>query len=246
MERLILFTIIGYITGLAGFIPGSVFAKLTGRLGSRFCGALMGFTGGLLIAFICFEMLAPAVVCENVYLVCFGLLAGVVLSALFENEIAVFTKKLKSFSNKSSMKSALLLVFGIALHNIPEGMALGSMLAVSPAQGYKMAVIIAIHCFPEAIAVAVPLVESGIKWRGLLLFSALLAIPLAIGSGAGGALSAVSPAVSAILLSVAGGVMIYITCGEILPESKEIWGGRLSTVGAGLGFVLGVIITAKI
>lgn len=227
-------------------MPGSILSKAAGKLERRFQGALMGFTGGLLIAFICFEMLSPAFMRQNVYLASLGLLLGVILSALFENKALSFSKAIDMFNKKKSMKSALLLAFGIAVHNIPEGMALGSMLAISPAQGYKMAIIIAVHCFPEAIAVATPLIESGAKWKHLFLFSALLALPMAIGSGAGASISSVSPLFSSILLSVAGGVMIYITCGEILPESKEIWHGRLSAIGAGLGFIAGVIITAKI
>lgn len=246
MKEFIFCLCIGYLTGLTGFLPGCVFAKGTGRLGRRFQGTLMGFTGGLLIAFICFEMLAHTFVYQNVYLVSFGLLVGVVLSALFENKAALFAQTMRGFDKKRSLKSALLLVFGIAIHNIPEGMALGSIFAASPIQGYKMAVIIAIHCFPEAIAIAIPLIESGIKWKGLLMFSILLALPLALGSGIGAAISSISPLLSTVLLSVAGGVMIYITCGEILPESKGIWNGRFSTIGAGLGFILGVIITAKI
>ena len=37
--------------------------------------------------------------------------------------------------------------------------------------------------------------------------------------------------------------MLYVTCGEILPESKELWGGKLSTVGALLGMVIGILCT---
>jgi ZIP family zinc transporter len=198
-------------------------------------GTVLGFTAGLLIAFVCFEMLPGALARWGLYYGIAAILAGVALSAWLEGRMGHMVHW---------KKASYLLILGITIHNIPEGMALGSMLHISFAAGLSLAIMIAIHCFPESLAATLPMRESGMPVYKILIFSLVLALPMAIGAFAGALLSSLSNLFVDACLCFSGGVMLYITCGDILPESKDLWSGRLTAIGAMFGFVSGVWLTS--
>ena len=49
-----------------------------------------------------------------------------------------------------------------------------------------------------------------------------------------------------LCLGFAGGAMLYITCSELIPESRDLYPGRISGVGLILGILLGIIMTKLI
>jgi len=228
---------IGYLTALTGYFLGGAFSAVMKKSGARFLGSMMGLTVGLLISFICFEMLPQPFTRWGMYKSLAALLAGVALSAWLEGRMSSLSKW---------HKAGLLLTMGITAHNIPEGMALGSMLNVSEAAGLSLAAMIAIHCFPEFLAVALPLRQAGVSAVKLLAFTFVLALPMGLGAMGGVFFSSLSPAFLDGCVCFSGGVILYIACGEILPESKEIWHGRLPALGAMLGFAIGVLLTERL
>jgi ZIP family zinc transporter len=253
VPKVFIIALTGYFTGLCGFLPGILLSKGINRRGKRVQGPLMGFTGGLLLAFICFEMLPEAFLGASLYIGVAGMLFGVLACAFFEKRMPsavafLSGKKTASSSRETSrfLRTGLLLAVGVALHNVPEGMAVGALLNVSFNAGVRMALIIAVHCLPEAVAVALPLFQSGFSLRWACGLSFLFALPLAAGASCGAFLSGVSPVFVSVCLGFAGGVMLYVTCGEVIPDAKGIWRGRLTTVLAAFGFIAGVLLTAKI
>jgi ZIP family zinc transporter len=166
-----------------------------------------------------------------------GIAAGAVFSALLEERL----------------KPGLLLGVGIALHNFPEGIALGAMLSQSPGWGAVMAALMAAHCFPEALAAVVPMRARGASFAGSLRAAAILSLPMGLGALVGGSLAGTD--FVCMCLSFAAGVMLYITCGEIIPEANALpengapgatgaSGSRLVPLASALGFAVGVVITA--
>jgi ZIP family zinc transporter len=117
---------------------------------------------------------------------------------------------------------------------------------VSLAAGVSLAVMIAVHCFPEFLAVSLPLRQAGVSALKLLGLTFILALPMGLGALGGVFFSSLSPGFLNGCICFSGGVMLYIACGEILPESKEIWHGRLPALGAMAGFVIGVLLTEKL
>jgi len=230
-------SLIGYFTALSGYLLGGAFSIVMKKSGARFLGSMMGLTAGLLISFICFEMLPRPFAEWGMYKSLAALLAGVAFAAWLEGRMDKLSKW---------HKAGLLLTLGITIHNIPEGMALGSMLNVSTAAGISLAVMIAVHCFPESLAAALPLRQAGVSAVKLLAFTLVLALPMGLGAMGGVFFSSLSPAVLDGCICFSGGVILYIACGEILPESKEIWHGRLPALGAMIGFAIGVLLTEKL
>lgn len=197
----------------------------------------MGATGGLLLAFICFEMFPKAFDEGGLVITIAGMLSGVVLTAFLESKIAVIAKSAGS-------RGGALLAVGVALHNIPEGLAIGALFAVDSDAAKKLALLVAIHCLPEGLAVFLPMKRGGMKTADVICLSLAFGFPMGLGAALGGIISTIAATITSGCLGLAGGVMLYIICGDILPESKKIWNGRLTTIGAMLGFAIGVILTA--
>lgn len=233
--------IFGFLTALIGLWMGGFLALGTQNYGKRFQGGLMGFTGGLLIAFVCFELLPNAFEGNRYYSVIIGMLAGVFVTTYLEGWADRFSSRRKE---SEFCKTGLLLSLGILIHNIPEGMAIGSLIIISPLEGFRLCIILAMHCIPEGLMIFLALKEK----KNTLIFAAssffLLSFSMGVGGFIGAAVSAVSSELMSICFSFAGGVMLYVTCGEIIPESKEIWKGRLTTIGSLMGFLLGVAVIA--
>jgi len=237
MGHILQITFIGYLTAWSGFFLGALASVIMKRKSNRFLATMMGFTAGLLISFISFEMLPQPFEHWGLYKSIILMLLGVIVSAWLEGRLSNLNKW---------YKTGLLLILGISIHNLPEGMALGSMLHISFPAGISLAVMIAIHCFPESLAVAVPLRQAGIPALTLLAYTFVLAIPMALGTMSGAIFSGLAPHFVDACISFSAGVMLYIACGEILPESKEIWHGRMPALGAMIGFVFGVLLTDRL
>jgi ZIP family zinc transporter len=237
MQHFLSIGLVGYLTAFSGFFLAGVFCFAVGKLGNRFLGTMMGFTAGIIIAFICFELIPGSLERFGLYKGIIAMLLGVALSAWLEGRLGEFHRY---------EKAGLLLVLGVTIHNIPEGMALGSLLHVSFPAGVSLAIMIAAHCFPEGLAVMLPFKQAGAKASKMLALSLLVPIPMSVGALSGALISSSSPLFVDACLCFSGGVMLYIACGNILPESKDVWRGRMSAIGAMLGFVAGVWLTAKL
>lgn len=227
---------VAFLSAFVGQLLGLLLSLCTSRLGRRFDGCLSGFTGGLLIAFICFEILEEGFMATSLPVAVLGILSGVLLTVYLDGVLAR--------SKRAATKSSLLLALGVVLHNFPEGIALGSLCALSLREGLLLALIISIHCIPEALAIFLAHRQQSGRVFASLAFTVLLALPMMLGGLLGGLLTEISPIFLGLSLTFAGGVMLYITCGEILPASKQLWQGRLTTICAMVGFILGVVITA--
>ena len=136
----------------------------------------------------------------------------------------------------------------IALHNVPEGMVIGSSFARMSSQilnnrgGLTMAMVIGLHNIPEGMAVAVPLISGGMsKWRSVGV-TALSGAPTILGAALGFLIGAISPTALVISLSVASGAMLYVVFGELLPESILMWKSKLPAALVILGILTGLII----
>jgi ZIP family zinc transporter len=74
--------------------------------------------------------------------------------------------------DRALVKSVYLVVYGLVLHDVPEGFAMANAYVASPALGLLVALAIALHKLPEEFAMAVPAVM--LKSKGFLFGAALL------------------------------------------------------------------------
>ena len=205
----------------------------------------LGFAGGVMVAASIWSLLIPGMerakeLGQTSYLVMSaGFLAGVGLLLAADRWI-----QKKSDGKKS--KSTQMLVIAITAHNIPEGMAVGVVLAgwmagngaITAAATLALSIGIAIQNFPEGAVIAIPLHGEGVGKSRAFLYGVLsgaaepLAAVLAIWAA-----GLILPALP-YLLSFAAGAMVYVVVEELIPESSAGRHSNLGTLFFAVGFTI--------
>ncbi len=209
----------------------------------RLIGMLFGCTSGIMIAMICFDILPEALQMANPMILLLGVGAGVLVGLLMEDWSHELVGKLP-IKQTGSMGTAVVLLVGIALHNIPEGFALGTLAMTAPESVMQFAVVICLHSIPEAIAIAIPMKFSQVKKRWLVCIPFLLGSVMGIGAFCGYLLSKIAVGLIAFALGSAAGIILYIVCDELIPESRKIWNGRMTSIATVLGVILGMLLVS--
>ncbi len=142
---------------------------------------------------------------------------------------------------KALLKAGIIMLLAIALHNLPEGMAIGATGATNDKTGVLIAIIIAVHNIPEGMAISAPLASGGVKaWKTVLL-TALAGAATVIGAVFGLLIGGISTLASGICMGLAGGAMLYVTFCEILPQSILMEEGRVPAVSMLVGIICSMI-----
>lgn len=241
MEHLLKVSLLGLVSGIAGTGIGGCAAFLITKITNRYLSFILEFSAGLMTAVVCFELLPEAFELGGTTNTLIGVLAGVGAIMLIEN--AMKKTQFASAKNKSLLQAGLLMAAAIALHNFPEGFAVGSGFEASSTIGFTITAVIVIHDIPEGIAIAVPLRSGGFSKIKSFFYTVLSGIPMCFGAFLGAALGSISQALISICLGFAGGAMLYIVCAELVPESKRLYLGRLSSIGNVIGLICGIIVS---
>ena len=106
-----------------------------------------------------------------------------------------------------------------------------------------MVIVMALHDIPEGLAMALPMRAGGINGLKVLGYTILSGLPMGLGALTGAYLGSLSSVMIGLCLSLAGGAMLYIVFGEILPESGDMHRGRLNAIGVMTGILAGIVIT---
>lgn len=228
MGELTTIALAAWLAGIAAF-TGGVLANLEGTAeteGKReLIHGVVAFGGGILVAAVAFALapeglstLAPAVLAATF---CVGGLAFCVLDAAIA----------RSGGSKAQFM-AMLLDF------IPEAMALGALFGHSHRTGLLLALFIGAQNLPEGFNAHRENMQTGASARASLL--ALLAVSLLgpLSACAGYLFLRDQAALTAAIMSAAGGGILYLVFQDIAPQSRmrRHWAPPL---GAVMGFVVG-------
>lgn len=244
MEHLTGVTIIGLASGIIGTGTGGLMAFFITRISNRFLGFILEFSAGLMTAVICFELIPEAFEYGGIPLTFTGIVAGIVAIIAIDSIVRKSEFASARSGKNNLLKAGILMSIGIAIHNFPEGLAVGSGFEASFKLGITLAAVIAVHDIPEGVAMAVPLRVGGLSKVKAFVITVLSGIPMGFGALFGAVLGGVSREFISVCLGFAGGAMLYIVFGELVPESKRLYSGRLPSVGNVLGILCGIIITA--
>ena len=193
-----------------------------------------------MIAVICFELIPEALEISNLFISLIGILLGIMMMIMCDIYVdKKFSKKAKT-ANDRLLKTGIIVSIGLAIHNLPEGLAIGSGYEASVKLGLSLAIAICFHDIPEGIAMAVPMKNGGMKVSKVIYYVILSGITTGIGALIGGIVGRISEEVIAMCLAFSAGAMIYIVSGELTLEANKLYNGRLSAVGNILGFIIGV------
>lgn len=227
--------IIGSIVSLTGTMLGAVLGVVVKKPSRRFIGTVVGFAAGLMLSVVVFDLIPEAIDRWSFTNTVMGAVIGSLIVAVIDGKVV------KHDMNKH-MKVAFMAAVGLMIHNFPEGIIMGCGFRAGGSLGIKMCLIIAIHDIPEGLAVAAPLMSSNVGKLKILLYALVTASPTAVGTFLGAFIAGISQNVLGICLSFAAGIMLYVVCGEMMPESSRTWEGTSSTIGVLSGIILGLII----
>lgn len=90
---------------------------------------------------------------------------------------------------------------------------------------------------------AVPMKQGGMKKSKIIIYVILSGITTGIGAFFGAIVGSISQTVISICLSFAAGAMLYIVSGELIPESNNLYKGKISAIGNMIGFLIGIFVT---
>ncbi len=150
--------------------------------------------------------------------------------------------------NKHLFVAGIIMATAIALHNLPEGIAIGVAYVQKDVENlwtggaFILSVIIALHNIPEGMAVAVPLIAGGMSKKKAVLITALSGLPTVLGAFIGYMLGSMGTLWHALSLSFASGAMLYVVFGELVPESILMWKSKVPSFAIIIGMICGLII----
>ena len=147
---------------------------------------------------------------------------------------------------KSHLAKTTMMVFAVTLHNIPEGMAVGIVIAgfltgsaeITAGSALALSVGIAIQNFPEGAIISMPLHAQG-RGKGKAFAAGVLSGAVEpVGAALVIAASSVFVPVMPYLLSFAAGAMMYVVVEELIPEMSAGRHSNLGVIMFSLGFTL--------
>ncbi len=242
------------IIPLIGTILGAACVFLVkGKMNRSVERAFTGFAAGVMVAASVFSLIIPAYDSSS----SMGIWAfvPVVVGVSFGFVFLMFLDKIiphlhmhseKSEGPKSKLSRSTMMILAVALHNLPEGMAVGVVLAgmnsgvadISVTMALALAVGIAIQNFPEGAIISVPLHNNGTSKGKAFLLGALSGVVEPLGALLTLGLASVFTPILPYLLCFAAGAMLYVVVEELIPEMSEGEHSHIGTIFFGIGFLM--------
>lgn len=216
--------------------------------------ALLGFASGVMIAASVWSLLIPAIDMEEeaggiAWLpAVVGFLLGIGFLLLLDTVIPHLHLNAESPEGRPcGLGKSLMLVLAVTLHNIPEGMAVGVVLAgmlnssgtvITTAGAFALAIGIAVQNVPEGAIISMPLLSSGLSRSKAFYYGFLSGVVEPVGAILTILLTSLVTPVLPYILSFAAGAMIYVVVEELIPEAHVGKHSNIGTIGVAFGFAL--------
>ena len=242
---------------LGTLLGASVVFLLRNKMSNRFQKFLLGFASGVMIAASVWSLLIPAIeVSEQQYSLAWlppaiGFLGGMGFLLILDSVIPhLHINSDKPEGMKSKLKKSTMLIFSVTLHNIPEGMAVGvvvagvlnQQLSMTMAGCLALAVGMCIQNFPEGAIISMPLRSEGMSKLKAFSLGALSGVVEPISAVVTILLIDIMMPIFPYLLAFSAGAMIYVVVEELIPESQNGEHSNIGTIGVAIGFVLMMIL----
>lgn len=231
-------------------IIGSVLGFIIKALPHKWNDAVLGYCAGIMLAASTTGLIVPAAESAGIE-GWWMILIGVILGMLFLNLLDLITPHLHKITgldeeehiNNASLNHVLLFVMAIALHKLPEGIAAGvGFNATETSDAWAVAIGIGLQNIPEGMVVIAPLLIAGVSKTRTFMISLAIAMLEIVGVWIGYGIGAISQVLLPVMLSMAGGAMLYVVSDEMIPETHAHGFEKLATYALILGFVTMVFI----
>ncbi len=251
--------ILGLIFPFLGTTIGaSMVFLLKDKLNNKIQKILLGFASGVMIAASIWSLITPAIDMSSHLALpwlpaAVGFLLGIAFLLVLDTVIPhlhLNSDEVEGIKGKKSLKKSTMLIFAVTLHNIPEGMAVGVVLAgayygnelLSMSAALALSIGIALQNLPEGAIISMPLIGEGYTKPKAFLIGSLSGIVEPIAAAITILLISFIEPILPYLLSFAAGAMIYVVVEELIPESQEGKHSNIATISLAIGFVLMMIL----
>ena len=219
--------------------------------------ALLGFASGIMVAASVWSLLIPSMEMSAGEGICTVLPAaiGFIAGMGFLLAVDYLTPHLQIGDEspeglKARISKTALLALAVTIHNIPEGLAVGVVIAgslqdgigIAPAAAMATAIGIAIQNIPEGAIISMPMRAAGNSRRKSFLIGGLSGIVEPIGAVLVILLASLMTPILPYFLAFAAGAMLYVVVEELIPEASVGQHSNISTIGFAIGFVLMMVL----
>lgn len=242
----------------AGTVLGAAFVFLMrGAMSGPLQRSLLGFASGVMVAAAVWSLLLPSIEMAggkgftSVIPATGGLLAGMGFLYLIDVLIPHLHPGGSSPEGPHShLSRTSMLALAVTIHNIPEGMAVGVVIAtmlqggsgITAASALAVSLGIAIQNIPEGAIISMPLRAEGNTRMRAFTIGALSGLVEPIGSITIILLASTLQPILPFLLAFAAGSMLYVVVEELIPEASQGEHSNLGTIGFALGFALMMVL----
>lgn len=240
MESIGTITFYGLLFGIVGTTLGGILGAFLTITSKKTLSFILEFAAGIMTAIICFELIPESLKIVNMSSCILGIFFGILIMIIC-NKIVNKHCNNKNFSNNSLLRTGFIMSIGLAMHNFPEGLAIGAGFGASYHLGFALAAAIAFHDIPEGISISLPLKAGGINKYKAIFITATSGLFTGLGTFFGAIIGNISKELIGLSLAFAAGAMLYIVSCELIPESKKLYLGRFPSLGNILGFIIGVL-----
>ena len=200
MEDILKTTVVGLFFGTFGTTLGGIIGIIIKKQSNKFLSFILSFTSGLMISIVCFELIPESMGTSSIQNTIVGVILGIITMLLCD---IVVENKFSYKKGNSLLKTGIIVSVGLAIHNFPEGLAIGSGFEASFKLGLSLAIAICFHDIPEGISMAVPMKNGGMKKSKVVFYVILSGVTTGIGALFGSIIGNISEQIIAIALSFA-------------------------------------------
>lgn len=252
--------LIGLTIPLLGTVVGSAFVFfMKHEMPPRLQKTLLGFASGVMVAASFWSLLIPSLEFAgtggNGWSQVLPTAIGFLLGMGFLLLIDYVTPHLHLDADhpegpKAKLSRTTMLSLAVTIHNLPEGMAVGVVLAgtlagdmgIGSTAALTMAAGIAIQNIPEGAIISMPLRSAGNSRLRSFAIGSLSGIVEPLGAAIVILLMAWLLPIIPYMLAFAAGAMLYVVIEELIPEASEGEHSNMSTIGFAIGFVLMMVL----
>jgi ZIP family zinc transporter len=240
-----LMALLGVYVGVIPVSLGMLWLPFTRRIAAEWLRILIAFTVGLL-AFLAvdagLEGLEIAGEAPTAFggtaLVFLGAIAAYLVLAGIDSYLSARRERAAA-SGAAGAYLALMVAIGIGLHNLGEGLAIGSAYASGAlALGAFLVVGFAIHNTTEGLAIVAPLAGSHVRLSRLVTLGVIAGAPAILGAWIGA--SAFNPSLAAVLFGVGVGAIVQVIV-QLVPSIRDDDGRTLHPQAVG-GLLAGIAV----
>jgi zinc transporter, ZIP family len=235
----------GFATTALGAAPALVLRSIPQKLED----SMLGMAAGMMLAASAFSLILPGLEAGERILgsagggaatVVLGMALGVLLMLGLDQFIPhEHPESGPCGAGHERCSRVWLFVLAIALHNLPEGMAIGTSFAQTDmGVGVPLTTAIALQDIPEGLAVALALRSAGLTNIQAVLIAAATGLLEPLGALLGVGLSSGMAIAYPVGLGLAAGAMLFVVSHEVIPETHRNGHQTAATIGLMVGFAV--------